>query len=87
LFGKLSGDFGMSGYELNELPLPRRGLSSKEIAPGRRIAEATVKVHVQALLHKAQAGNRIQLLMWAISVGLERVPALADSDGRLAKPT
>jgi two-component system, NarL family, nitrate/nitrite response regulator NarL len=43
------------------------GLSNKEIGRELDIAEATVKVHVKALLRKVHATNRTQAAVWALS--------------------
>jgi two-component system, NarL family, nitrate/nitrite response regulator NarL len=43
----------------------RRGESNKSIARTLQIAEATVKVHVKAILRKINAKNRTQAALWA----------------------
>jgi two-component system nitrate/nitrite response regulator NarL len=43
------------------------GMSNKMIARELCIAEATVKVHLKALLRKVNANNRTQAAVWAIS--------------------
>lgn len=65
---------------LNGVTLPRRSLSSRELeilgwlkegAPNKviarklNVAEATVKVHIKAILRKIGAGNRTQAAIWA----------------------
>lgn len=65
---------------LNAVDPPRRSLSSREIeilgwlkegAPNKviarklNVAEATVKVHIKAILRKIGAGNRTQAAIWA----------------------
>lgn len=67
----------LSARELSVVPRLRNGLSNKEIARELGIAEATVKVHVKALLRKAGVRNRTQLVMWAIENGLEHSPRIA----------
>jgi two-component system, NarL family, nitrate/nitrite response regulator NarL len=42
-----------------------QGASNKMIARELRLAEATVKVHIKAILRKVQAANRTQAAMWA----------------------
>jgi DNA-binding NarL/FixJ family response regulator len=37
----------------------------------------TAKVHVKAILHNAQVGNRTQVAMWASRLGLGQVPRIA----------
>jgi len=44
-----------------------RGASNKHIARELQIAEATIKVHVKAILRKIRVSNRTQAAMWAIS--------------------
>jgi len=44
-------------------------LSNKAIACELHITEATVKVHVKALLRKIRASNRTQAAIWALSHG------------------
>ena len=46
--------YGVSPRELMVVPFLREGLSNKEIARELGITEATVKVHVKALLRKAR---------------------------------
>ncbi|MDJ0388173.1 response regulator transcription factor [Roseomonas sp. E05] len=43
------------------------GLSNKMIARELDITEATVKVHVKALLRKTQTANRTQAAIWAVN--------------------
>jgi two-component system nitrate/nitrite response regulator NarL len=49
------------------------GESNKTIARRMDIAEATVKVHVKALLRKIRVQNRTQAAIWAMSNGLSVV--------------
>ena len=53
------------------------------IARDLGLAEATVKVHVKAILRKASAQNRTELAVWAREVGLylASVPALILANG------
>jgi two-component system nitrate/nitrite response regulator NarL len=46
-----------------------RGAPNKQIARELEVAEATVKVHVKALLRKIRVQNRTQAAMWAIGNG------------------
>jgi two-component system, NarL family, nitrate/nitrite response regulator NarL len=68
---------GLSARELSVLHRLRDGLSNKEIARVLGITEATVKVHVKAILRKAQVRNRTQVAMWASKLGLGQVPLIA----------
>jgi two-component system nitrate/nitrite response regulator NarL len=45
------------------------GASNKQIARKMNIAEATVKVHVKAILRKIRVQNRTQAAIWAMSSG------------------
>ena len=62
--------FGLSARELSVLQLLLEGLANKEIARDLGITEATVKVHVKAILRKARVRNRTQVAMWAYRLGL-----------------
>jgi DNA-binding NarL/FixJ family response regulator len=69
---------GLSARELSVLHRLRDGLSNKEIARALGITEATVKVHVKAILRKAQVRNRTQVAMWAskLRLGSGQVPLI-----------
>ena len=54
-----------SGREAQILRLLTKGSSNKLIARDLGLAEATVKVHIKAILRKAKAANRTQAAMWA----------------------
>jgi two-component system nitrate/nitrite response regulator NarL len=62
--------FGLSVRELGVLDGVQDGLSNKEIARALKITEATVKVHVKAILRKARMRNRTQVAMWASRLGI-----------------
>jgi two-component system nitrate/nitrite response regulator NarL len=58
----------MSKFSSREAQILRfltKGASNKLIARDLGVAEATVKVHVKAILRKAKAANRTQAAMWA----------------------
>jgi DNA-binding CsgD family transcriptional regulator len=63
------------------------GHSSKLIALKIDVAEATVKVHVKAILRKIQVLNRTQAAMWAINHG-SIISAIdsASQDRRASRP-
>lgn len=46
------------------------GASNKVIANALQITEATVKVHLKAIMKKTKAANRTQVAIWASRVGL-----------------
>jgi two-component system nitrate/nitrite response regulator NarL len=54
-----------SDRETQILRFLTKGASNKLIARDLGLAEATVKVHVKAILRKAKAANRTQAAMWA----------------------
>ncbi|WP_201863074.1 LuxR C-terminal-related transcriptional regulator [Microvirga soli] len=54
-----------SDREAQILRLLTTGASNKLIARDLGLAEATVKVHIKAILRKAKAANRTQAAMWA----------------------
>ena len=68
-----------------------QGKSNKLIARVCQISEATVKVHLKAILRKIQAQNRTQAAIWAIEHGF-RDPSLEsnglsiDGNGRAEPP-
>ncbi len=62
---RMSHVFGLSDRELSVLMWLRDGLPNKEIARRMDISEATVKVHVKAILRKARMRNRTQVASWA----------------------
>jgi two-component system nitrate/nitrite response regulator NarL len=45
-----------------------QGQSNKQIARELEIAEATVKVHIKALLRKMQVSNRTQAAIFALQI-------------------
>jgi two-component system nitrate/nitrite response regulator NarL len=55
----------LSGREAQILHLLTKGASNKLIARDLGVAEATVKVHLKAILRKVNAANRTQAAMWA----------------------
>ena len=57
----------LSGRETSILHLLMQGTSNKLIARQLVIAEATVKVHIKAILRKLRLRNRTQAAMWAFN--------------------
>jgi len=57
--------YGLSSREVQILTYLMDGASNKVIARKLDVAEATVKVHVKAILRKLGAANRTQAAMWA----------------------
>jgi two-component system, NarL family, nitrate/nitrite response regulator NarL len=64
---------GLSPRELQILRGLMGGKSNKAIARDLAITEATVKVHLKALLRKVRVNNRTQAAVWALSKGLEQI--------------
>jgi two-component system, NarL family, nitrate/nitrite response regulator NarL len=60
------------------------GDSNKVIARKIKIAEATVKVHVKAILRKIRVHNRTQAAIWAMSNGLS-ISAMGSGSAPAAK--
>ena len=59
------GGKSLSGREAQILHLITQGASNKVIARDLGLAEATVKVHVKAILRKVKVSNRTQAAIWA----------------------
>jgi two-component system nitrate/nitrite response regulator NarL len=57
----------LSLREISILDCLMHGDSNKLIARRYQIAEATVKVHIKAILRKIQAANRTQAAIWAMT--------------------
>ena len=59
-------EFQLSRQEMRILDCLAEGESNKQIARKLDIAEATVKVHVKAILRKMRVSNRTQAAVWAL---------------------
>jgi two-component system nitrate/nitrite response regulator NarL len=64
------GDVALSQRELDIIRRLAAGHSNKAIAKDLTITEATVKVHLKAVLRKLGASNRTQVAIWAVQHGL-----------------
>jgi two-component system nitrate/nitrite response regulator NarL len=64
------GQGGLSPRELQILRALVSGHSNKMIARELNISEATVKVHLKALLRKVRVNNRTQAAVWALNQGV-----------------
>ncbi|WP_186418230.1 response regulator transcription factor [Bosea sp. CS1GBMeth4] len=71
---------GLSAREVSILEGLMLGESNKVIARKLEIAEATVKVHVKAILRKVRVRNRTQAAMWAMQNSVTRIPVVEDSE-------
>lgn len=67
--GEGVGEIALTTRELEILKLLRQGLTNKEIAYQLRIAERTVRYHVENLLAKLHARNRPEAVANAIQKG------------------
>jgi two-component system nitrate/nitrite response regulator NarL len=83
----------LSPRELTILQCLIEGDSNKSIARKIDIAEATVKVHVKAILRKIRVQNRTQAAIWGMNNGLLKRPAndssppsTSDENKRLPSP-
>jgi two-component system nitrate/nitrite response regulator NarL len=56
----------LSAREMDIVRCLVQGNSNKVIARKMKIADATVKVHVKAILRKIRVGNRTQVAIWAM---------------------
>jgi DNA-binding NarL/FixJ family response regulator len=65
-----SADAALSPRERDVLALIAAGLTNKAIAEALYVSPNTVKTHVSSLLHKLQAGTRVQLAAIATRHGL-----------------
>lgn len=73
--GPTAGERGSSAAALSPreretLCLVAEGWSNKEIARELRVAESTVKVHVQHILRKLKLTGRVQAAVFAAEIGL-----------------
>ncbi len=84
-----AGSVGLSAREIEILESIMVGMANKVIARQYDICEATVKVHVKAILRKLHVDNRTQAATWAVKhgvgspvklglTGLDPMPALSD---------
>ena len=70
LDGAAGASKGLSPREVQILRHLMSGHSNKAIARELNISEATVKVHLKALLRKVRVSNRTQAAVWALNHGL-----------------
>jgi two-component system, NarL family, nitrate/nitrite response regulator NarL len=72
--GEVQATRPLSSREIAILERIVRGDSNKHVARFFKIAEPTVKAHVQAILRKTGASNRTQAAIWAVNHGLFEQP-------------
>lgn len=75
---------GLSPREVEILESIMKGMANKVIARQFDICEATVKVHVKAILRKLVVENRTQAATWAVKQGVGAPVQLALGDMRQA---
>jgi two-component system, NarL family, nitrate/nitrite response regulator NarL len=63
---------GLSDREVEILWCLTLGMANKVVSRRLEISEATVKVHVKAILRKLKVANRTQAAIWAVKHGFER---------------
>ena len=68
----------LSPREDDILELLMEGTPNKVIARKLNLAEATVKVHIKALLRKIEVSNRTQLAIWGLSRSASTSPSLTE---------
>lgn len=61
----------LSSREVEVLACLSLGMANKVISRRHNITEATVKVHVKAILRKLHVANRTQAAIWAVQHGLD----------------
>jgi two-component system, NarL family, nitrate/nitrite response regulator NarL len=76
-----------SKREVETLECLVRGESNKLIARTFDIAEATVKVHIKAILRKIRVANRTQAAIWAVTNLVASAPAANSPPERLSLST
>lgn len=93
-FGSVAPDWhenvsvaGLSEREVEILWCLTLGMANKVVSRRLDISEATVKVHVKAILRKLKVVNRTQAAIWAVKHGFERHAADAVEPAQLLVPT
>jgi DNA-binding NarL/FixJ family response regulator len=66
------GEYALTTRECDVLLLVAKGFTNAEISAGLGLGESTVKSHVQNVLNKLGARNRVSAAIYAYEVGLMR---------------
>ncbi len=82
----LSGAAPLSKREFQILRHLVDGLPNKTIARALDITEATVKVHIKALLRKTRMANRTQVAIWAVNNGFALAAEAQDTAFQSSMP-
>lgn len=79
-------EFKLSSREVEILSCLVDGDANKVISRRLHITDATVKVHIKAILRKLRVKNRTQAAIWAVSCGVARPVTLAQSANSERRP-
>ena len=71
-FEAARGEYALTTRECDVLLLVAKGFTNAEISAGLGLGESTVKSHVQNVLNKLGARNRVSAAIYAYEVGLMR---------------
>ena len=71
-----ANDYDLSSRELEIINCLANGCTNKCIARELEITEATVKVHLKAILRKLGLANRTQIAIWSVSQGIVPIPEI-----------
>lgn len=88
-WGTDTDDLNLSGREVEILRCLVSGEANKVISRRLHITEATVKVHIKAILRKLRVTNRTQAAIWAVTRGLNHDTPIGNSpfsESRERKP-
>ena len=77
----------LSDRETEILRCLTAGMANKVMSRLLNISEATVKVHVKAILRKLRLSNRTQAAIWAVKHGFEQQPAACRDSAVLPPPS
>jgi DNA-binding CsgD family transcriptional regulator len=66
----IAGDVGLTRREMDVLRQMATGASNAEISAALRVSRNTVTTHVERVLHKLKASNRLQAVHKAVSLAL-----------------
>jgi two-component system nitrate/nitrite response regulator NarL len=68
-----SSEIRLSSREIEVLRCLTRGEANKNISRALDITEATVKIHIKAIMRKLKVQNRTQAALWAMSHGVSDI--------------
>jgi two-component system nitrate/nitrite response regulator NarL len=79
----MSASVNLSAREIEILKCLVAGEANKVISRRLNITEATVKVHIKAILRKLHVLNRTQAAIWAVVRGLRRLEEVPNSQAEI----